>query len=186
MAAPRRPPKGRPVASRGAAGRRPGRTTGRTTSTASPSSTPRAAAGTRGSTTGRTVRGASRGPSQLTRRAVILGAVVVVMLLSAAFPLQEYLQQRAEIAELEAVHDRAQDRVSVLEQERRRLQDPAFVAAEARRRLHFVLPGETAYVLVDQPPPLPGADADAPAGRDAPWFSQLWGSVREADRPTAP
>lgn len=108
------------------------------------------------------------------------------MLLSAVFPLQEYLRQRAEISALATERDQAQDRVSALEQERRRLQDPAFVAAEARRRLHFVLPGETAYVLVDQPPPLPAADADAPVGRAAPWFSQIWGSVREADRPTAP
>jgi cell division protein FtsB len=109
---------------------------------------------------------------------------VVVLMLSAAFPLQEYLQQRAEISELQDVRDDAQERVSALEQERRRLQDPAFIAAEARRRLHFVLPGETAYVLVDQPPAL--AEAGAPAGREAPWFSQVWGSVREADRPSAP
>lgn len=107
------------------------------------------------------------------------------MLVSAALPLRSFLAQRSEISALQASRAEAQARVAALEQERRRLQDPAFVAAEARRRLHFVLPGETAYVLVD-PPPAAEAASSAAAGPTSPWFTQLWGSVREADRPSPP
>ena len=75
-----------------------------------------------------------------------------------------------------------------LENQLRQLQDPAYVKAQARTRLHFVLPGETAYVvLTPSSAPLPpgkaaltGATASGP---EAPWYSQVWGSVKAADRP---
>ncbi|MCW2715555.1 MAG: hypothetical protein JWN88_2602 [Frankiales bacterium] len=97
--------------------------------------------------------------------------------------MKEYLSQRAQISALEGQRDATRASVAALEDEQRRLQDPAYVAAEARRRLHFVLPGETAYVLVDPPPAVPAAGAEAPRGPQSPWYSQVWGSVREADRP---
>lgn len=121
-------------------------------------------------------------------------------MVSVALPLREYLSQRAEIGTLQASQGEAQQRVTALEQERGRLQDPAYIAAEARRRLHFVLPGETAYVLVQPPaaqesgpvgessPGAGGPAGSAPDGANAPpapWYLQMWGTVREADRPTA-
>ena len=132
-------------------------------------------------------RAAARRTNQLTKRAVILGLVVAGLVVSAALPGREYLAQRAEISKLQQAQAQAQARVAGLEQARRRLQDPAYVGAEARRRLHFVLPGETAYVLVE-PPPQPTTTSTvpgSPAGPQAPWYSQLWGSVRAADRPAA-
>ena len=50
------------------------------------------------------------------------------------------------------------------------------------------MPGETAYVLL-QPTPAPdaaGANSKLPGGAtgpEAPWYSQVWGSVQSADRP---
>jgi hypothetical protein len=67
--------------------------------------------------------------------------------------------------------------------QRERWRDPAYVAAQARQRLHFVRPGETAYVLLDPgetPARLVPKSAVAP---DRPWFSDLWASVDAADRP---
>ena len=105
---------------------------------------------------------------------------------SAALPLRDYLAQRAQISALEQQREQTRRGVVALQDEKQRLQDPAYVGAEARRRLHFVLPGETAYVLVD-PPPAPSTPSEvgsgAPAGSQSPWFTQVWGSVREADRP---
>jgi len=131
----------------------------------------------------RTVPSARWGLSQLTRRAVVLVLVLVALGVSAALPMKDYLSQRAQISALEQQREQTKSSVAALEDEKRRLQDPAYVAAEARRRLHFVLPGETAYVLVDPPPAVPEAGAEAPRGSQSPWYSQIWGSVREADRP---
>ncbi len=136
----------------------------------------------------------ARRTGQKRTRVAVLGLVLVVVLVSAALPLRDYLAQRSEIGKLQLQQQQAQARVVALEQERDRLQDPAYLAAEARRRLHFVLPGETAYVLLE-PEPVPGAAPgptegapaeQAPADAQAPtWYTQLWGSVRAADRPGA-
>ena len=120
--------------------------------------------------------------SPLTPRAAVLLLVIGGLLASAALPLKEYLAQRSEIAELEATQAAARERIAALEAERERLQDPAYIAAEARRRLHFVLPGETAYVVL-APEELPTEQAEKAEAAQRPWYSQVWGSVEEADRP---
>jgi len=123
----------------------------------------------------------------LTGRAAVLVLVVCALVVSAALPLRELFAQRGEISALEQEQAQAQARVDALEAEKARLGDPAYVAAEARRRLHFVLPGETSYVLV-LPSPQPGAVDDLDAGEvsDEPWYSQVWGSVEVADAPPEP
>ena len=126
--------------------------------------------------------------SGLTTRAAVLGLVVCALVVSSALPLREYLTQRGQIAAARATQAAAKARVAALELQLRQLQDPAYVKAQARTRLHFVLPGETAYVLLASsaaPAPagtaaLAGATATGP---EAPWYSQVWGSVKAADRP---
>lgn len=112
----------------------------------------------------------------------MLALVVCGLLVSAALPLREYLAQRADIAALEQEQSETRERVAALEAEKARLQDPAYVAAEARRRLHFVLPGETAYVVL-APEEAAAAAQEKAKGVEAPWYSQVWGSVQQADRP---
>ena len=130
----------------------------------------------------------TRRAAGLTTRAAVLGLVVCGLLVSAALPLREFLGQRSTIAELEQAQAEARTRVALLEEQKERLEDPAYVAALARDRLHFVRPGETAYVVIaPSAPPAEPRDAQraasAPAGPEAPWYSQVWGSVRSADRP---
>ena len=126
--------------------------------------------------------------SGLTTRAAVLGLVVCALVVSAALPLREYLGQRAKIADLVSQQSDALARVRALEEQKAKLQDPAYVAALARDRLHFVRPGETAYVVI-APSAAPQSPADgtraaeAAVGPQAPWYSQVWGSVRSADRP---
>ena len=124
----------------------------------------------------------------LTTRAALLGLVLCGLVVSAAIPLREYLTQRGQIAAADASQAAEAARVAALEDQLRQLKDPAYVKAQARTRLHFVLPGETAYVvLTPSATPLPtgraaltGATA---VGPEAPWYSQVWGSVKAADRP---
>ncbi len=115
-----------------------------------------------------------------TGRIAVLVLVVVTLVVSAALPVKEFFAQRGEIAELAAANAAAAERVDELTEERSGSTTPAHVAAEARRRLHFVMPGETAYIVI---PPEPAVE-QGPA-QDAPWFSQLWDSVGAADRPGA-
>src|SRR4051794_30797731 len=130
----------------------------------------------------------TRSPSGLTTRAAILGLVVCALVVSAALPLREFLSQRADIRHLQQSQAAARARIAALEEQKARLADPDYVAALARDRLHFVRPGETAYVVIaPSAPPVTPVEArraaSAPAGPEAPWYSQLWGSVRSADRP---
>ena len=126
--------------------------------------------------------------SGLTTRAAVLALVVCGLVLSAAVPLREYLSQRGEIGQIAAAQRTQRARVAVLEQQVAQLQDPAYVRSQATLRLHYVLPGQTAYVLLGpgDRPVLPGAAAVGTVtatGHPAPWYSQVWGTVRAADRP---
>ena len=118
----------------------------------------------------------------------MLGLVVCALVVSAALPLREYLSQRGQIAAAKDQQRQQQQRVAALEKQLQQLQDPAYVMAQARTRLHFVMPGETAYVLLTPTPAAlaPGTSAvpgTTATGPEAPWYSQVWGSVKAADRP---
>ena len=121
----------------------------------------------------------------LTTRAAVLGLVLCALLVSAALPLREYLAQRGRIGAAVSAQAAQQQRVAGLERQRALLDDPSYVASLARERLHYVRPGETTYVVIGPQAavgPVPRGGA-GPAGSGAPWWSQLWGSVRTADRP---
>jgi hypothetical protein len=114
----------------------------------------------------------------------VLGLVVCALVLSLAYPAKEFLAQRGEIGRLRAEQAEAQARVSALEQRKRQLDDPAYVRAQARARLHYVLPGETVYVVVPQSGggDDQGATPQAPeVSQDGSWYGRLWGTVRSAD-----
>nr|WP_255430018.1 septum formation initiator family protein [Streptomonospora sp. PA3] len=116
----------------------------------------------------------------MTSRAAILALVICVIALSLAYPLREYLAQRARIAELREEQAQTEQAVNELQQRREELQDPAYIEREARTRLHYQYPGERAYVVVsDEDEKDAGADAES----TEPWFTRLWKSVLEADRP---
>jgi hypothetical protein len=118
----------------------------------------------------------------------VLGLVVCGLVVSAALPLREYLSQRGQISSARAKNAQQQARVDALEKQLAQWQDPAYVKAQARERLHFVMPGEYSYVVLapKKAPTTPGRAAlpgTVAVGPEAPWYSQVWGSVRAADRP---
>jgi hypothetical protein len=119
----------------------------------------------------------------------VLGLVVCALVLSLAYPTKEFLAQRGEIGRLLQQQRDAQARVVALEERKRQLSDPAYVRALARKRLHFVLPGETAYVVVvpSGAPPAADTSPDLPAvSPDGSWYGRLWGTVRTADGAASP
>jgi cell division protein FtsB len=159
--------------SRGAsAGRSPGRPSGA-----------RRTAGTGG---GAALRTRAPQPRRFTGRAAVLGLLLLGLLLAYAYPVRVYMAQQAEITALQDQQDKQRKTIDALTERRAKWDDPAYVTAQARRRLHYVLPGETPYIVIgSQPGPDAGADT-TPAGQPVaapPWYAKLWSSVAAADRP---
>lgn len=121
--------------------------------------------------------------ARLTGRAVVLILVAAALVMSLAFPIREYLAQRAAIAAAEQRAAMLEDRVEGLAGQVDRWRDDDFVEQQARERLHYVMPGETGLVLLS---PEDVEDARKPEIRttvepEVAWFDTLWGSVQEAD-----
>ena len=122
----------------------------------------------------------------LTGRALVLGAVIVLLALVLASPLQRYLQQRHSMTQAEELQRATSARVAQLTQQKQRWADPAYVEQQARARLQMARPGDTVYVVID---PL-GQVTDPAAAQDAPvvavsgpasWQTRAWTSLRVAD-----
>ena len=171
----------------------PSRPASRPTATATSSGSRGMGVTDRGPVTG------SRLPRLFSVRALVL-FVVGLLAFVLLFPtVRAYLAQRADndrlvqhVAEARAANDD-------LTAELKRWTDDAYVAAQARERLAFVLPGETAFRVVD-PETVPdptaptlNATGSGPAlvaeGTTTPWYATIWASVRvagEAEVATAP
>ncbi|MGE3810812.1 MAG: septum formation initiator family protein [Candidatus Nanopelagicales bacterium] len=116
----------------------------------------------------------------LTGRAVILAVVLGMLVLTLVVPLRELVAQRAEINALQAQNDAAASRVDQLEAQKRRLQDPTYIQSLIRSRLHYVMPGEVGYVVLD-PDEAPAPEKAAAAAAPGAWYDKLWQAVEDAD-----
>ncbi len=114
-----------------------------------------------------------------TRRAALLALVVCGLALSIAVPLRTYFSQRDDLAAQQQQQQvlRAQERQ--LQQREQQLSDPAQIEAEARTRLHYVLPGETPYVVqLPGGTTVPGTTQSGKQTAPPPsWYDQLWNSI---------
>ncbi|MEU3184325.1 septum formation initiator family protein [Streptomyces sp. NPDC006923] len=119
--------------------------------------------------------------SRLTGRAAFLALIVCTLVLALAYPMRQYVSQRNEIAEQERLAREARLRVEELRDEKARLQDDAYIQRLAREHLHYLLPGETGYTVID-----PGAaeqEREEQGAADRPWYSNVLEGVDTADRP---
>ncbi|MEX3101409.1 septum formation initiator family protein [Streptomyces sp. V2] len=117
--------------------------------------------------------------SRLTGRAALLALVLCTLVVALAYPMRQYVSQRAEIADLEREQEQARQKVEQLRDLKARWQDDAYAEQQIRQRLHYVLPGETGYVVVD-PDAAKQARVDAGAA-DRPWYANVWDGVDKAD-----
>ncbi len=119
--------------------------------------------------------------SYFTRRAAVFAAVLFVVAMTVAIPAQRYVAQRQNIADLRTQVAQGTDRVADLEKQVATANEPYAIEREARRRLHFVMPGENAYRVVD---PLHTQEQQAAAKTaDGAWWDRMLGSVDEAAQP---
>ena len=118
--------------------------------------------------------------SRLTGRAALLVLVLCTLIVALAYPMRQYVSQRADIAETERERDQASRRVEQLRDLKARWQDDAYAEQQIRQRLHYVLPGETGYIVID-PDAAKQSRADLGAA-DRPWYSNVWDGVDKADQ----
>ena len=115
-------------------------------------------------------------------RVLALSAILFLLTLTIAPPVKHYFTQRAQISALKS--QLAADN-SALQKAREELmlwQDPEFVKAQARERLHFVLPGERQYIVINDSTTDTnnGTTKIASALTDGqPWYARLIASISE-------
>ncbi|MGW7236863.1 FtsB family cell division protein [Streptomyces sp. NPDC054804] len=117
--------------------------------------------------------------SRLTGRAALLAIVLCTMIVALAYPMRQYVSQRAEIADQERQQEQARQRVEQLRDVKARWQDDAYAEQQIRQRLHYVMPGETGYIVID---PAVARQAHAYLGAaDRPWYANVWDGVDKSD-----
>jgi hypothetical protein len=116
--------------------------------------------------------------------------VAAVLVISYASSLRAYLQQRHDINALQTEIAQRKDHIKQLEEQTRRWEDPSYVQQQARERFGFVMPGETAYVALDEngeriqtEPELTDPKSVGSAEQPKAWWDDAWGSVLLAGDP---
>jgi cell division protein FtsB len=74
---------------------------------------------------------------------LVLGIIVI------APNLKAYVEQRQQIAELQASVEESQDEIDRLSTERERWNDSTYVMTQARDRLFYVNPGEVSFIVLN-------------------------------------
>jgi cell division protein FtsB len=127
---------------------------------------------------------AARRRPLFTGRAALLGGLVLLLALTLAGPMRQYLAGRAELVRLAAEGRELDQRVEDLQAQLDRQADPMYVARQARERLTYVLPGDRLIVVVDGE----AVEGDAGTLADAatadepqPWYEGLMESLADAD-----
>ncbi|MGW0829442.1 FtsB family cell division protein [Streptomyces prunicolor] len=117
--------------------------------------------------------------SRLTGRAALLALVLCSLIVALAYPIRQYVSQRAEISDLQRQQEQARQRVEQLRDLKARWQDDSYAEQQIRQRLHFVMPGETGYIVID-PDAAKQSRAELGAA-DRPWYSNVWDGVDKSD-----
>ena len=122
----------------------------------------------------------------ITGRALVLGAVLILLVVVLASPVHRYVATRSALSQAEQERRANQAELVQLQKQVAQWNDPAYIAQQARSRLQFAMPGDTVYVVVT-PNTKPATGAPAPRDSTATrvpgdsWNERLWGSVRTAD-----
>lgn len=120
---------------------------------------------------------APRPKFRLTRRATVLALAVCAVVVTVAYPFQEYLSQRSQLTSVEQQNDALSKKVTELQAQIALWSDPGYVAIQARSQLHYVKPGEEGFTVAG---PANGSEQlGLPTPAPSPWYDKLWGSVTD-------
>jgi cell division protein FtsB len=122
------------------------------------------------------------GRRRTSNRVLALSAILFFLALTIAPPVKHYFTQRAQISALKSQLSADQTALQKARQELLLWQDPEYIKTQARERLHFVLPGERQYIVVDDSSSNTsnGTTKVASSLTDGqPWYSRLIASISE-------
>src|SRR3954463_5131722 len=94
-------------------------------------------------------RPSQRRRATLTARAAVLAVALASVALALALPFKVWVAQRGQISDLQAQTRAAQQHIASLRADQQRWQDPDYIKQQAHGGLHYVMPSETAYVVLD-------------------------------------
>jgi cell division protein FtsB len=117
-------------------------------------------------------------------RALAFIAILFVLTLAIAPPVKHYFTQRAQISALESQLSADNVALQKAREELLRWQDPEHIKSQARERLHFVLPGERQYIVVDGSTTRSEETTTQVASAltdGQPWYARLIASISETD-----
>ena len=122
------------------------------------------------------------GRRRSSNRLLSLIALVFIFTLTIAPPVKNYFTQRAQINALKSQLSADNSALQKAREELLLWQDPEFIKTQARERLHFVLPGERQYIVIE------GENTEAQNGTTKiasalvdgqPWYARLIASISE-------
>ena len=116
---------------------------------------------------------------------VIMMGLVVLAAFVLVPTIGTYVDQRQQVAALEAAVQLSREEVAELDSQRERWKDPAYITTQARERLYYVKPGEVVYLVDDDlPPELTPQEQDPVSDEleaaEGDWMSKLVRSMTEA------
>ncbi|HEY5224661.1 MAG TPA: septum formation initiator family protein [Microbacteriaceae bacterium] len=120
----------------------------------------------------------------------LMMGILVLGVLVVAPTLQQYIQQRQQIADVQAANAALHSKVKALDADKARWSDPSYIRAEARDRLLYVMPGETSYLVIDDRAAAAKKDT-TPVSKSiqktqSDWLGSLFDSVMTAGLSTQP
>lgn len=113
-------------------------------------------------------------------RLIILGLVVLVVISFIVPTVNSFMQQRAEISQVQADIAEEQQRQQELYLELNRWEDPQYLTQQARERLNLVMPGERRFYVIDGVEDSEELAAEQDTEEDPGWAENLWESVVES------
>lgn len=122
------------------------------------------------------------GRRRTSNRVLALSAIFFILALTIAPPVKHYFTQRAQISALKAQLSADNSALQKAREELTLWQDPDYIKSQARERLHFVLPGERQYIVMDGQTNTSqnGSTKIASSLADGqPWYSRLIASISE-------
>ncbi len=118
----------------------------------------------------------------ISTRLLILFIVLFAVAVTLAPPAQHYFAQRAQISALEASVESNRKSLQEARAELERWKNPDYIRSQARQRLHFVLPGERQYIVlngardsVNTEGSFAQINEDFPLG--LPWYARIISSI---------
>ena len=121
---------------------------------------------------------------RLTRRATILVLALCAVVVTIAYPLQEYLAQRSQLDAVNRQNAGLTRQVDRLQQQISLWNDPGYVAIQVRAQLHYVKPGEEGFTLPGTT--IGNEQLGMPTPSATPWYDTLWGSVKSPSAAATP